>query len=70
MKKFIFFFIIILIFIASSFTLFHPQSVFAKSRISSYYRSSGTRVRSYIRYKADGYKFNNYVYRPDRGYHR
>lgn len=42
----------------------------AKSYIKSYYRSSGTKVRSYVRYKADGYKFNNYVYRPDRGYVR
>lgn len=42
----------------------------AKSRVSGYARSSGVSVRSYTRYKADGYKFNNYVYRPDRGYKR
>jgi hypothetical protein len=42
----------------------------AKSTIKSYKRSSGITVRSYTRYKADGYKFNNYSYRPDRGYRR
>lgn len=42
----------------------------AKSFIKSYTRSSGTSVRSYTRYKADGYKFNNYSYRPDRGYRK
>jgi hypothetical protein len=46
------------------------SSVQAKSSIKSYYHSSGTQVRSYTRYKADGYKFNNYQYRPDRGYKR
>ena len=45
-------------------------NVEAKSYIKSYYRSSGVKVRSYTRYKADGYKFNNYIYRPDRGYRR
>ncbi len=48
----------------------NSKSVEAKSYIRSYYRSSGTSVRGYIRYKADGYKFNNYVFRPDRGYRR
>ncbi len=42
----------------------------AKSYIKSYTRSSNVKVSSYIRYKADGYKFNNYSYRPDRGYRR
>lgn len=42
----------------------------AKSTIKGYRRSSGVSVRSYTRYKADGYKFNNYVYRPDRGYRK
>lgn len=50
--------------------LFYPNAVEAKSYIKSYKRSSGMSVRSYTRYKADGYKFNNYVYRPDRGYRR
>lgn len=60
------------IFIVSLFAMVPLVSdrVEAKSYIKSYYRSSGTRVRSYIRYKADGYRFNNYMYRPDRGYRR
>lgn len=52
------------------FLFIAPNSVEAKSYIKSYSRSSGVKVKSYIRYKADGYKFNNYVYRPDRGYRR
>lgn len=67
MKK-IFFGILVIIFVVSVFGA--PHSVDAKSYIKSYHRSSGTKVRSYTRYKADGYKFNNYVYRPDRGYRR
>lgn len=47
-----------------------PKTTYAKSYIKSYRRSSGTSVRSYTRYKADGYKFNNYQYGPDRGYRR
>lgn len=61
---------IITILIASLFSLVGVYEVEAKSYIKSYYRSSGTKVRSYVRYKADGYKFNNYVYRPDRGYRK
>lgn len=41
----------------------------AKSYIRSYNRGGNT-VKSHVRYKADGYKFNNYRYRPDRGYGR
>lgn len=53
-----------------SLALLLPQPAEAKTRVKSYTRSSGTSVRSYTRYKADGYKFNNYQYRPDRGYRR
>lgn len=63
-----------LIFIITLFGVFILSStstkVEAKSYIKSYTRSSGIKVSSYTRYKADGYKFNNYVYRPDRGYRR
>ena len=46
-----------------------PKHVEAKSYVRSYTRG-GSSVRSYIRYKADGYKFNNYQFRYDRGYRR
>lgn len=46
-----------------------PVKAEAKSYVRSYMRS-GTKVRSYIRYKADGYRFNNYQFRYDRGYRR
>lgn len=62
-------FLIIFIVLAIS-AGFNAPTTEAKSYIKSYYRSSGTSVRSHIRYKADGYKFNNYMYRPDRGYRR
>jgi len=62
--------ILIAIVFFSFLFLFSANSIEAKSYIKSYKRSSGTTVRSYTRYKADGYKFNNYVYRPDRGYRR
>ena len=62
----------IIVFLLSLFVLLGiaTTTVEAKSYIRSYSRSSGVRVRSYTRYKADGYKFNNYVYRSDRGYRR
>lgn len=41
----------------------------AKSYVRGYSRGKSY-VRPHIRYKADGYRFNNYQYRPDRGYHR
>lgn len=62
--------LILALFIVASLFPFFTQKVEAKSYIRSYSRSSGIKVRSYIRYKADGYKFNNYQYRPDRGYRR
>jgi len=49
--------------------MFMPNQVEAKSYVRSYVRG-GSSVRSYVRYKADGYKFNNYQYRFDRGYQR
>ena len=49
--------------------IFAPKQAEAKSYVRSYTRG-GSSVRSYVRYKADGYKFNNYQYRFDRGYHR
>lgn len=58
---------IIVIGIVWMFTL--PRKVEAKSYVRSYMRGTSS-VRSYIRYKADGYKFNNYQYRLDRGYRR
>lgn len=57
-------------FIAGAVLLVLPHAAEAKSYIKSYNRSSGVRVESHIRYKADGYKFNNYSYRPDRGYRK
>jgi hypothetical protein len=62
-------FLIIFLLLAVSFA-FYPRTAEAKSYIKSYKRSSGTSVRPHVRYKADGYKFNNYKYRPDRGYRR
>lgn len=66
MKKYL-----VLTLILLTFLLLVPKDkAEAKSYIRSYTRSSGTSVRSYIRYKADGYGFNNYMYRPDRGYRK
>lgn len=67
MKKFI---LISLTALFGIFSIGMINNVEAKSYIKSYSRKSGTKVRSYIRYKADGYKFNNYMYRSDRGYRR
>lgn len=62
---------LVLILTLLALSLIAPKDrVEAKSYIRSYTRSSGTSVRSYIRYKADGYGFNNYMYRPDRGYRK
>jgi hypothetical protein len=61
--------LISIILISLVLTLGISNYVDAKSYIKSYKRGSST-VRSYIRYKADGYKFNNYMYRPDRGYRK
>lgn len=64
-------FIIFLLSILSIATIYSfSNKVEAKSYIRSYTRSSGINVRPYTRYKADGYKFNNYVYRSDRGYRK
>jgi len=61
----------ILLLIFGLFIVFsNSNKVEAKSYIRSYTRSSGIKVKSYTRYKADGYKFNNYVYRSDRGYRK
>lgn len=46
-----------------------PTRVEAKSYVRSYMRG-GSSARSHVRYKADGYKFNNYQFRYDRGYRR
>lgn len=58
--------ILVLMIIAFSFPLNRTE---AKSYIKSYSRGNSN-VRGHIRYKADRYKFNNYMYRPDRGYRR
>lgn len=63
-------YIIFIIALFGGFALSSNHQVEAKSYIKSYTRSSGVKVNSYTRYKADGYKFNNYSYRPDRGYRR
>lgn len=63
-------FLSLLVVILGVLSLGFVGNVEAKSYIKSYSRSSGVKVRSYTRYKADGYKFNNYSHRPDRGYKR
>jgi len=63
-KKLNFLFILIFVFML----LVTLSKAEAKSTVKSYSRSSGVKVKPYVRYKADGYKFNNYSYRPDRGY--
>lgn len=63
-------YLIFLIFVMVSVFIMGTRTTEAKSYIKSYSRSSGIKVKSYVRYKADGYRFNNYVYGPDRGYRR
>lgn len=62
MKKFVFMVTIVFCFLGLAISLY-PKPAAAYSRVSGYYRSSGTYIQPYYRSTPNAYKWDNYSYK-------